>query len=239
MLILYHSSKSSASRRVRLFLEEKLLDYDVREIDLSKHEQHSKSYLKINPMGLVPTVLHDGRSIHESGTICEYIEAVYRDPPLCPTDPYDMAIVRNWIRYVDGLIGNLIRFNWRHLLQQRAEAMTDTELQAMISRIPNADRREAWLRVARRPYTKAELDEARANLVSLLDRMEGMISGGWLIGGTYSLADIAVAPFIKRIEEEIAPEEVTATHRPQVAAWWVAVTSRPAYARANFAPFVD
>ncbi len=224
---------------MRLFLEEKELDYDAREIDLSTQQQHSDDYLKINPMGVVPTVIHDGRALHESGTICEYIEAIYRDPPLCPADPYDMAMLRNWIRYVDGLIGDLIRFNWRHSLQKHAETMTDHELQEMIARIPSAERRQAWLRVARRPYTESELDEARNNLIALLDRMEGMISGGWLIAGTYSLADIAVAPFIKRIEEEIAPDEMIAARRPRVATWWAALTSRPAYDRADFAPFVD
>lgn len=224
---------------MRLFLEEKGLDYDTREIDLSIQEQHGEAYLKINPMGVVPTIVHNGRALHESGTICEYIEAIHPDPPLCPSDPYDMAMVRNWVRHVDGLIGNLIRFNWRHSLQKRAGAMTDTELQAMIARIPSAERREAWLRVARRPYTNAELDDARANLIALLNRMEEMISGGWLIGGAYSLADIAVAPFIRRIEEEIAPDEMTAARRPRVASWWTALTNRPAYSRADFGPFRD
>ena len=29
--------------------------------------------------------------------------------------------MRNWIRHIDGLIGNLIIFNWRHHLQKVAE----------------------------------------------------------------------------------------------------------------------
>lgn len=237
-LTLYHSPKSSASRRVRLFMEEKGLRYDAHIIDLSRQEQHSPKYLAINPMGVVPTIVHNARPIHESGTICEYLEAVFPDPPLCPRDPYDMAMTRNWVRHVDGLITNLIRFNWRHSLAKRAEKMTEDELSEMLKRIPSAERREAWIRAARKPYTEEELAESRAVLVDLLDQMEGMIENGWLIGGAYGLADIAVAPFVRRIDEEIAPDAMSPDQRPKVAAWWAALQARPAYGRADFGPFV-
>ncbi|SFH64794.1 glutathione S-transferase family protein [Albimonas pacifica] len=238
-LILHHAWKSSASRRVRLFLEEKGLAWEGREVDLSRQQQHSPEYLAVNPLGVVPTLLHDGRPLHESGTICEYLDAVFPDPPLRPRDPYDLALMRNWVRHVDGQIGHLIRFNWRHSIQKRAEKMTDAELQAALERIPSAERRDVWQRVARRPYTEEELAESKAALLALLDQMEGMMAGGWLIGGAYSLADIAVAPFVKRVSEEIAPEALAPSARPGVAAWWAAVQSRPAYARARFDPFVD
>lgn len=236
-LILYHSWKSSASRRVRLFMEEKGLAYDAREIDLARQEQHSAEYLRLNPRGVVPAVIHNGRVLHESGTICEYLDTIYPDPPLRPADPYDRALMRNWVRHVDGLIGNLIRFNWRHGIQKRAEALSDAELAELMARIPSAERREAWRRVARDPYTEEELGEARANLVAMLDEMEDMMLDGWLIGGAYSLADIAVVPFVMRISEEIAPDALAVAARPKVAAWWERIRSRPAFERARFAPF--
>ncbi|MFC3678449.1 glutathione S-transferase family protein [Ferrovibrio xuzhouensis] len=238
-IVLYHSPKSSASRRVRLFLEEKGLTYEAHELDLSRQQQHQPEYLAINPLGVVPTILHDGRPLHESGTICEYLDAIYPEPQLCPDNPYDLALMRNWVRHVDGLIGNLIRFNWRHHLQKKAEKMSEDELQAMLTKIPSAERREAWMRVARNPYTEEELSESRSKLIGLLDQMESMISNGWLIGGCYSLADIAVAPFVRRIDEEIAPDALSPVQRPKVAAWWTALQARPAYARADFGAFMD
>ncbi|OWU86698.1 hypothetical protein ATO6_00745 [Oceanicola sp. 22II-s10i] len=237
-MILYHGPRSSASRRVRLCLEEKGLDWEGHVIDLSRQEQHSPDYLRINPLGVVPTLLHDGRPLHESGTICEYLDETFPEPPLMPRDPYDRALVRNWVRHVDGLIGNLIRFNWRHSIAKRAAQLTDAELQQAIARVPSAERKEAWLRAARTPYTEEELAESRAVLVGLLDQMEATLSDGWLFGGAYSLADIAVAPFIRRIDEEIAPDEMTTARHPGVAAWWAAVQARPAYQRADFGPFV-
>jgi glutathione S-transferase len=61
----------------------------------------------------------------------------------------------------------------------------------------------------------------------------------WLAGERYTIADIAVVPFVKRIDEEIAPGEMTAQRHPRVNAWWTAIQARPAYARANIGPFVE
>ena len=61
---------------------------------------------------------------------------------------------------------------------------------------------------------------------------------GWLVGKAYSIADIAAVPFVKRIDEEIAPEQVSQKNHPRVAQWWAKIQARPAFARANFGPFV-
>src|SRR5580700_8529279 len=234
MMILHHGWRSSASRRVRLCLEEKGLSYESHHVDMAKLEHHSPEYLKINPNGVIPTLIHDGRPLHESGTICEYLDELYPDPPLRPAGAYERALMRNWIRRTDELIGNLIIFNWRHGLAKVAARWTDEELAENLKQIPTKDRQQAWVRAARQPYTEAEQDEARGKLVGLLDEMEAALAGsGWLAGDAYSIADIAAVPFVKRIEEEIAPDQVTAATHPRVLAWWTAIQSRPAFARAD------
>ncbi|MBS0336688.1 MAG: glutathione S-transferase family protein [Proteobacteria bacterium] len=240
MLVLHHAWRSSASRRVRLCLEEKGLAYEGHVVDLAKMEHHSPEYLKINPNGVIPALIHDGRPLYESGTICEYLDEVFPDPPLSPDNAYDRAAMRNWVRHVDERIHNLIIFNWRHDLQKVAEKWTDAELEAHLEKIPSKERREAWLRVARRPYTEEERAGARAKLVELLDRMEAALGKtAWLAGSRYTIADIAVVPFVKRIEEEIAPDQVAPSAHPRVAGWWAAIQARPAFARASIGPFVD
>jgi glutathione S-transferase len=240
MMILHHGWRSSASRRVRLCLEEKGLSYEGHVVDMAKLEHHSPEYLKINPLGVIPTLIHDGKPLHESGTICEYLDETFPDPPLRPATAYDRALMRNWIRHIDGLIGNLIIFNWRHHLQKTASQWSDEELAEKLKNIPSRERQEAWLRVARRPYTEEERDAARAKLVQLLDKMEeALTSSGWLVGQAYSIADIAAVPFVKRIDEEIAPHEVAANKHPRVSEWWAKIQARPAFARADFGPFVS
>jgi glutathione S-transferase len=104
VITLHHAWLSSASRRVRLCLEEKGLEYEGRVVDLARLEHHSPEYLRINPLGVIPTLVHDGRLLHESGTICEYLDEVYPDPPLRPDTAYERAEMRNLVRHVDGLI---------------------------------------------------------------------------------------------------------------------------------------
>lgn len=240
MLVLHHAWRSSASRRVRLCLEEKGLAYESHAVDLAKLEHHSPEYLKINPNGVIPTLVHDGWALYESGTICEYLDEVFPEPPLRPADARGRATMRNWIRYADERIGNLIIFNWRHDLQKVAEKWSDEELAERLKRIPNKERREAWLRVARRPYTEEERAEARAKLVQMLERMEEALkAAAWLAGERYSIADIALVPFVKRIDEEIAPDEMGAGRHPRVAQWWAAIQARPAFGRARIGPFVE
>ena len=77
----------------------------------------------------IPTMVHDGKPLHESGTICEYLDESYPDPPLRHETPYDRALMRNWVRHVDERIHNLIVFNWRHSFGAIASKWTDEELE--------------------------------------------------------------------------------------------------------------
>ena len=81
---------------------------------------------------------------------------------------------------------------------------------------------------------------ARDKLVTqLLDRMEEALkSTGWLVSHAYSIADIAAVPFVKRLDEEIAPDEMTAKKHPRVGEWWAKIQARPAFERAKFDPFI-
>jgi glutathione S-transferase len=240
MLTLHHAWRSSASRRVRLCLEEKGLSYESHPIDLAKMEHHSPEYLKINPNGVIPALMHDGRPLYESGTICEYLDEMFPEPPLRPENAYDRATMRNWIRHADERIGNLIIFNWVHSLAKTAAKWSDAELAERLKKIPSKERQEAWIRAARKPYTEDERAAARAKLVEMLGRMEENLKAtAWLAGARYSLADIALVPFVKRIEEEIAPDAVTEARHPRVTEWWKTIQARPAFSRANIGPFVD
>ena len=57
MLVLHHAWRSSASRRVRLCLAEKGLDFESHLVDMMAMEHHSPEYLKINPLGVIPTLM--------------------------------------------------------------------------------------------------------------------------------------------------------------------------------------
>jgi len=237
---LFHAWLSSASRRVRLCLAEKNIPYDSVAVDLSRQEQHAPEFLAMNPNGVVPALeISPGRFLHESSTLCEYLDDIAPEPPLRPTDPYELAQMRNFVRWTDEKsLPHLLVLNWSLMLQSTAQQWSDQELQDKLARIPTAERREAWVRIARKPYTEEEKAEALRKLLLLVDRMEGMLapSSPWLMGANYSLADIAAAPFIARIAE-IEPAALAEATHPRVHRWWQAMQQRPAFAAARLQLF--
>ncbi len=76
MIELYHSNWSICAQKVRLVLAEKGIEAVEHHLDLRASDQQSPEYLKINPKGYVPTLVHDGRSVIESAVICEYLVEV-------------------------------------------------------------------------------------------------------------------------------------------------------------------
>ena len=83
MFVLYEFSNSVCCQKVRLVLCEKGLVWESRQVNLFRSEQYDPEYLKLNPKGVVPTLVHDGRPVIESTLICEYLEGIFPDPPSC------------------------------------------------------------------------------------------------------------------------------------------------------------
>lgn len=93
-LILYSYFRSSAAYRVRIALNLKGLDYEIRPVHLVKGEQGEDDYRALNPQGLVPTLVDEGRVIGQSIAILEYLEETRPEPPLLPAAPDGRARVR-------------------------------------------------------------------------------------------------------------------------------------------------
>lgn len=68
----------------------------------------SPEYLKLNPIGKMPTLDVNGQGIGESTIICDYLEDVYPQKPGLPKDPLDRARSRLIARIVDLYIANAV-----------------------------------------------------------------------------------------------------------------------------------
>lgn len=98
---LYSYFRSSAAYRVRIALNLKGLDYEQVTVNLLKGEDQDPAYRRLNPQGLVPTlVTTGGRVLTQSLAICEYLEEVYPFPPLLPAE----APARARVRALAGLV---------------------------------------------------------------------------------------------------------------------------------------
>src|SRR3546814_4955426 len=79
MLELYHSPSSSSSQRVLLALSEKgITDWVGHKIDVLKQEHLSASYLALNPLGVIPTLIDRGSVLTDSAVIIEYLNEAFR-----------------------------------------------------------------------------------------------------------------------------------------------------------------
>jgi maleylacetoacetate isomerase/maleylpyruvate isomerase len=96
-LVLYGYWRSSSSYRVRIALNLKGIDYEQVPVHLVRNggEQNQPAYREINPLGLVPALVHEGQVIVQSLAICEYLEEAFPMPPLLPADKRGRARVRS------------------------------------------------------------------------------------------------------------------------------------------------
>lgn len=236
-LVLYHAWVSSASRRVRFVLEEKGLAYEGRIVNLLAFEQHTPAYLKLNPNGFVPTLVHDGRPVIESSVICEYLDEVFPQHPLRPADPHLRARMRVWAKWTDEVVIRAFQVaNWDRMMGPTARKWTDEEVEQRLKAIPVPDRREDWRRVAREAFSEPEIARAADNVRRTLDRMEAdLAQGPWLAGDAFSLADIHLSPYIVRIGE-LAARGIRLADYPRAADWWARLTARPAFPKARIEP---
>jgi len=76
-MILYDYYRSSASYRVRIALNLKLINYESRSVNLLKAEQLSEAHQALNPQQLVPVLVDNGDKYTQSLAICEYLDEAY------------------------------------------------------------------------------------------------------------------------------------------------------------------
>lgn len=166
-------------QRSWIVLHEKRIPHQYVEIN---PYNKAPEFLALNPRGLVPTLGVQSatggkrRPLYESVVLCEYLDEAYADetengPPLLPRDPYERARCRIWIDHVGSkVVPGFYRF---------------------IQHTPD------------KAYT---IDEARENflghvrtLVREMLENDEEETGPWFLGGSFSLVDVMLAPWAKRL----------------------------------------
>src|SRR3954451_4082372 len=92
---IYGFWRSIASFRVRVALRLKGLAFEEIPIDILSGEQFKPEYEAVNAERVVPTFIHDGRSILQSLAIVEYLEEIQPQPRLLPADAKERAYARS------------------------------------------------------------------------------------------------------------------------------------------------
>ena len=103
---LYGAIASPYVARVVMYAKIKGVDLPLMEAPGGNIK--SPEYLKLNPIGKMPTLDVNGQGIGESTIICDYLEDVFPQKPGLPKDPIDRARSRLIARIVDLYIANAV-----------------------------------------------------------------------------------------------------------------------------------
>ena len=145
MLTLYDYGNSVCCQKVRITLREKGLDWDAIRVDLFASEQYDPKYLKLNPKGVVPTLVHDGVPVIELTLICEYLDETFPDPPLAPKDAAQRAQMRLWSKFVDeGLFEGVTEISFSAMFRERMKNMTPDMRERRFQNIGDPRRRDRF-----------------------------------------------------------------------------------------------
>jgi glutathione S-transferase len=232
--ILYHHGSSACAAKVRFALAEKRLAWTSRYIDILRGEQFTAEYLALNPKAVVPTLVHDGAVVVESTVICEYVDEVFPEHNIYPTAPLERARVRVWTKAVDEELHpacSAITYvlSHRHTILRSGGASNFEEFVARGAGEGMAARLAKWQWIQQGLDAPCAADKFRL-YDAYLHKMEAALAESeWLVGSRFSMADIAMAPYVNRLAS-LAMEKLWRNDRlPRVEGWFERVRARPTF----------
>jgi glutathione S-transferase len=231
MLTLYKYRNSICTQKVLITLAEKQLPYDTVEINLYNMEQYDPAYLKINPKGVVPSIVHDGKAVIESTLICEYLDECFPEPPLVPAEPDLKAQMRLWSKAVDEKLFEATReLSFSAMFRDRMKNMTEEQRQSRYRNVGDPERGEHIRSCYELGVESPYVYQGIAAYEKAFKTMEQDLAAGgpWLLGAQFSLADVNMMPFVARLDY-LDMLDVWATDRPNVQAWWKRAQALPSY----------
>jgi len=229
MLELYHHGTSVCAAKPRILLAEKGLEWTSHYIDILTGEQFTPAYLKLNPKGVVPTLVHDGNVIRESTLIGEYLDEVFPDPPMKPDNALDRYRMRMWTKRIDEEVfpaTAVITFAISH--RHAVLANPPDVLEEYVNKLGPTEAPR------RRKRLETGIEDAEATAaIRVFDKffadMETALAGRpWLAGDRFSLAEVGVIPFVNRIDM-LALSGMWTEARPHLTEWWERIKNRPMF----------
>lgn len=233
-LELYHHGSSACAAKVRFALGEKGLDWVGHYVDILSGEQFSPSFLALNPKAVVPVLVHDGNVIVESTVICEYLDEAWPNRPVYPRSPLERARVRVWTKAVDEELHpscSAITYavSHRHTILRSGAVGTFDEFLARGVNEGTAARALKWQWIQQGLEAPGVADKIRLYDAYLHNMERALAASTWLVGERFSMADIAMAPYVNRLAA-LAMQGLWENGRlPRVEQWFERIRSRPTF----------
>jgi len=200
MATLYGAGLSPFVRKVRVLLAEKGVSY---EHDPVVPFNVSAEYKAMSPLGKIPAYRDEKGALADSSVICAYLERRHPTPALYPSDPYEYARALWFEEYGDS---PLVAITGPKIFFQKIigpaffNQPTDD---AVVSKAVNEE------------------------LPPLFDYLESQITGDWLVGSQFSIADISIGT--QFVNLRLAGVSVDAARWPKLVRYIARVHERPSF----------
>lgn len=204
MSLVLHGYRYSVYVRIaRLVLAEKEVAYERVEVNPFGPDVPA-TYLALHPFGRVPTLVHDGFALYETGAISRYIDRTFPGPKLQPKEAHALA-------RMDQIIGVIDSYGYWPLVRQVFS-------------------HRVFRPALGQPADDAEVARGLADSAKVLATLEALASPKtFLVGPTLSLADLHLGAIIAYFTA--APEGAALLdHHPKLARWWRCLQPRPSMA---------
>jgi glutathione S-transferase len=205
-MIFYDCATAPNPRRARMFIAEKGLTIETRQVSMIEGDQLKPAFLAVNPRATIPVLVTDaGTTLSENIAIATYLEATHPEPPLMGRTADEKGLVQMWNAIAEQNCGMAIGEAFRN----SHPAMKDRALPgpANYAQIPEL------------------ADRGRARLAAFFDTLESRLRESPFIATDHlTFADITTFVFIgfARVIKTSIPEENTATR-----AWFENIQARP------------
>lgn len=235
-LHLFHHPGSSCSQKTQIFLRLKGIPWTSHLVNLLKKEQLKPHFLGINPRGLIPVLVHDGKVIIESNDILEYLEAAFPNPSLIPGE--FAGRVTELLKAEDDLHHDIraltMRFVFPPFMVKRSEEDIqgyETSGSGTVKGVPDVNRRREakfWRDLNTHDgipdaRTKLAFDRFKAALDAYDTKLEDQY---YLVGDELSVVDIAWYIYGRRLLKAGYP---LAKMHPNVGQWFERLNAKPEF----------
>ena len=233
-MLLFTGRNSICTQKVLITLFEKGLSWDTKRVDLFKNEQYDPQYLKYNPKGVVPTLVHNDKPVVESTLICEYLDETFPKPSLVPSSPHERSQMRLWSKQIDeGIFEATREISFSAMFREKLRNMSDEQRNIRFNNVGDPARsarfRSTYELGTESPYVLY----AVASFEKMFRAMEGALSDGrkWLVNDTLTLGDINLMPFVARLQY-LNLLDLFINERQNVQKWFDKAKALPSYQRA-------
>ncbi|KAI4305951.1 hypothetical protein L6164_029276 [Bauhinia variegata] len=204
MVVKVYGPLCAATKRVLVCLIEKEVEFETVHVDITKGEQKSPEYLKLQPFGVLPVIQDGDYTLYESRAIMRYYAEKYKSQgvELLGKTIEERGLVEEWL--------DVEATNFHPPIYNLA-------IQLMFSPM-----------VGITPNPKL-IEESEAKLESVLNIYEERLSKSkYLAGDFFSLADISHLPFLDYLVNYMGKEYMV-KDRKHVSAWWGDISSKPSW----------